>query len=88
MRARHLRVCSIPAGHQLFVSVFVGSGCHGGWMPLTANDGSAMTRDKPRAAPVRPGLRGQKAAKGETENQILGLEETEGDAYLALDDKA
>ena len=57
MRARHLRVCSIPAGHQVFVNVFVASGCHGGWMPLTANDGSAMTRDKPRTAPVRPGLR-------------------------------
>jgi predicted MFS family arabinose efflux permease len=32
--------------------------------------------------------RGQQAAKGETENQILRLEQTEGDAYLALDDKA
>src|ERR1700691_1362042 len=32
--------------------------------------------------------RGQRAAEGETENQILRLEETEGDAYLALDDKA
>jgi MFS family permease len=31
--------------------------------------------------------RGQKAANGETENQILRLEQTEGDAYLALDDK-
>jgi len=32
--------------------------------------------------------RGQKVADGETENQILRLEQTEGDAYLALDEKA
>jgi MFS family permease len=32
--------------------------------------------------------RGQKVAEGETENQTLRLEQTEGDAYLALDDKA
>jgi predicted MFS family arabinose efflux permease len=32
--------------------------------------------------------RGQKAANGETANEIVRLEQTEGDAYLALDDKA
>jgi MFS family permease len=32
--------------------------------------------------------RGQKVAKGETEDQIHLLEETEGDAYLALDEGA
>ena len=32
--------------------------------------------------------RGQKAAKGETENQILRLEEAQGDAYLAPGEKA
>jgi predicted MFS family arabinose efflux permease len=31
---------------------------------------------------------GQKVAKGELENQIVLLEETEGDAYLALDERA
>jgi hypothetical protein len=32
--------------------------------------------------------RGQKVVKGETEDHIHILEETEGDAYLALDERA
>jgi hypothetical protein len=36
---------------------------------------------------VLPAL-GQKVAKGVPENQIFLLEQTEGDAYLALDERA
>ena len=36
---------------------------------------------------LRAACRGQKVAKGEAEDQVHLLEETEGDAYLALDEE-